>query len=177
LVAHRYWDACVFLGFLKEEPDKIAQCEAGIRQAEEGKLMIVTSALSLAEVLYLVKGELPVTTETRDKVRGFFSNDYIVLCEMDRTVGERAQDVVWDHDVRHKDAIHVATALTMLERLAIERLDTFDGPLSSLSGKIEGLDIGEPNFPGDLLSDAAAHGTFDGGSLQPGASLGEEASP
>lgn len=176
MVAHRYWDACVFLGWLKEEDDKIVQCEAGVKQATEGKLMIVTSALTLAEVLYLVKGQLPVTAETRDKVRGFFANDYIVLCEVDRTIGEKAQDVVWEHEVRHKDAIHVATALTMRERLSIEQLDTYDGPLTALSGKLDGLPIGQPDFPIDLMTDAAMH-SGSPGPAQPDASLGEQASP
>jgi predicted nucleic acid-binding protein len=155
LVAHRYWDACVFLAWLKEEQDKLAQCQAALREAEEGKLIIVTSTLTLAETLYLVKGEMPVSQETRQKVRGFFENEYILLAELDRPTAEIAQDVVWDHDVRHKDAIHVATAVANRERLGIEQLDTFDGPLASLSGKIQSLPIGEPNLPEDLISNAA----------------------
>ncbi len=177
MVAHHYWDACVFLGWLKAEEDKIAQCEAGIRQAEEGKLIIVTSAFTLAETLYLVKGELPVTSETREKVRGFFQNDFILLYEVDRTIAERAQDVVWDHGVRHKDAIHVATALSLRERLAIEQLDTYDEPLAGLSGKIDSLPIGPPNFQIDLMSDAAAHSSDGAGAARPPASLEGEASP
>ncbi len=156
MVAHRYWDANVFLAWLKEEPDKLAQCEAGIRDAEAGKLVIVTSALTLAETLYLVRGELPVAPETRDKVRSFFRNEYILLHELDRGIAELAQDVVWDYDVAAKDAVHVATALAVSERLALEQLDTYDGPLIAKSGKISGLKIGEPNLQVDLLSDAAA---------------------
>lgn len=172
MVAHRYWDACVFLAWLKEESDKIAQCEAGIRDAEAGKLVIVTSALTLAETLYLVRGELPVAPETRDKVRGFFQNDFILLHELDRSIAELAQDVVWDHGVAHKDAVHVATALSVGERVALEQLDTYDGPLLALSGQIHGLEIGEPNFQVDLLSDAAAQsGAAQRASLEGEASL------
>jgi len=156
LVAHRYWDANVFLAWLKEESDKLAQCEAGIREAEAGRLVIVTSALSLAETLYLVRGELPVAPETRDKVRGFFRNEFILLHELDRGIAELAQDVVWDHEVEAKDAVHVATALTVGKRLALDQFDTYDGPLRAKSGQIQGLTIGEPNFQIDLMSDAAA---------------------
>lgn len=156
MVAHRYWDANVFLAWLKEEPDKLAQCEAGIRDAEAGKLVIVTSALTLAETLYLIRGEIPVASETRDKVRGFFRNEYILLHELDRGIAELAQDVVWDHEIAAKDAVHVATALTVSERLALAQLDTYDGPLQAKSGQIHGLKIGEPNFQIDLMSDAAA---------------------
>jgi predicted nucleic acid-binding protein len=158
LVAHRYWDANVFLAWLKEEPDKFAQCQAGIRDAEAGKLVIVTSALTLAETLYLVRGEMPVAPETREKVRGFFRNEYILLHELDRGIAELAQDVVWDHEVAAKDAVHVATALTVGERLPLEQFDTYDGPLIAKSGTISGLKIGRPAFQVDLLSDAAAQG-------------------
>lgn len=156
MVAHRYWDANVFLAWLKEEPDKLAQCEAGIREAEAGKLVIVTSALTLAETLYLVRGEIPVAPETREKVRSFFRNEYILLHELDRGIAELAQDVVWDHEVAAKDAVHVATALAVGERLPLEQFDTYDGPLIAKSGAMSGLKIGQPAFQVDLLSDAAA---------------------
>ena len=174
MVAHRYWDACVFLAWLKEEQDKLAQCQAALREAEEGKLVIVTGTLTLAETLYLVKGEMPVSPETRHKVRGFFENDYILMAELDRATAELAQDVVWDHDVRHKDAIHVATAAMHRERLGIQQLDTFDGPLASLSGKINNLPIGQPNLPEDLISNAAAF-SVDGSAIPAaGGSLDDE---
>jgi predicted nucleic acid-binding protein len=166
----------VFLAWLKEEQDKLAQCEAALREAEAGKLIIVTSTLTLAETLYLVKGEMPVSAQTREKVRSFFENDYILLAELDRATGELAQDVVWDHEVRHKDAIHVATAVNLRERLGIEQLDTFDGPLSGLSRKIQDLPIGEPNLPEDLISNAAAFNADGGASEDASASLEGEAS-
>jgi hypothetical protein len=67
---------------------------------------------------------------------------------VDRTISERAQDVLWDHGVRPKDAIHVATALSAAEGLPIEQLDTFDGPLIGLSEQIgePPLKIGQPAF-------------------------------
>jgi len=50
-VTRRYWDACTFLGWLKGEDDKIAECRSVIEEAVSRKLQIVTSALTLAEVL------------------------------------------------------------------------------------------------------------------------------
>jgi predicted nucleic acid-binding protein len=163
LVAHRYWDSCVFLGWLKEEPDKIHQCEAGIREAEAGKLVIVTSTLTLPETLYLVKKEKPVSKEVREKIRVFFENDYILMAELDRPTAELAQDVVWEHGVKHKDAVHVATAASLRERHAIEQLDTFDAPLCEFSGRIDGLSIGQPNMPEDLITNASQYGVGDDG--------------
>ncbi len=149
---YRYWDACVFLGWLKEEPDKIDECKAGIRHAEKGEILIVTSALTLAEVLRL-KGKDPIPQADREKVRGFFQNDYIVVYDVDRTIAELAQDVVWDHGVKPKDAIHVATALSTSASVEIEQFDTFDGHLIGLSGKIgqPALTIGRPDLPQELF--------------------------
>ncbi|HVX33289.1 MAG TPA: PIN domain-containing protein [Solirubrobacterales bacterium] len=158
MVTRRYWDTCCFLGYLKEEEDKIVQCEAGMREAAEGKLEIVTSTITLAETLYLVKDGRPVPAETREKVRRLFENEFILLAEVDRRTAELAQEVVWDHDVAAKDAIHVATAVVVGKRLPIQQLDTFDGPLIERSGKVQGLRIGNPNFQTDLMMDAAENG-------------------
>jgi predicted nucleic acid-binding protein len=147
-VRYRYWDACVFLGWLKAEPDKLAACQAGIRMAERGELTIITSVLSLAEVLRL-KGNDPIPVADREAVRAFFENDYISLYEVDRTIAEKAQDVVWNHGVRPKDAIHVATALSTATTITIEQFDTFDTGLIALNGQIgaPALTIGLPNLP------------------------------
>lgn len=40
----RYWDSNAFLGWLAEEAEKVEECRAVIRAAEEGKTIIVTSA-------------------------------------------------------------------------------------------------------------------------------------
>lgn len=86
-------------------------------------------------------------------MRRFFENDYIELYGVDRTVGELAQGVVWDHGVRPKDAIHVATALVAARAIGIEQFDTFDGQLIGLSGKIGNpvITIGRPDLPQGLF--------------------------
>lgn len=149
---HRYWDACTFLALLRGEEGRLAQCEAAIRHAEKGEIRIITSALTLAEVLWLT-GKDPIPVEDREKVRRFFESDFLALYDVDRTIAEMAQDVVWEHRVRPKDAIHVATALSLGRRVSIEQMDTFDVGLQGLSGKIgdPGLVIGEPNFQEGLF--------------------------
>lgn len=47
----RYWDSDAFLGWLKAEPDKIDECRGVIRAAENGDLRLVTSSLTLTEVI------------------------------------------------------------------------------------------------------------------------------
>ena len=153
----RYWDACTCLGLLRDEPDKVGACQEIIDQAEAGEIQIVTSALTIAEVLWL-KGHDRVPVEDREMVRNFFRNEYIVIHEVDRRVAEIAQDVVWDFNIKHKDAIHVATAVDM----GADVLDTFDGPLLNLDGLVgnPALKISRPAPRGTLFT-----GALDG---QPG---------
>jgi predicted nucleic acid-binding protein len=131
LVTRRYWDACAFLGWLAEEADKVEECRAVIRAAEEGKTLLVTSALTVAEVLWL-RGKPRIPAETAQRVQRFFEHKYIVVNDLDRTSAEEAQRLVWHHDVRPKDAIHVATAADA----EVDRLETFDEALIKKSGAI-----------------------------------------
>lgn len=142
----RYWDSCAFLGWLKGEEDKRAECQSVLEEAVSGKIEIVTSTLTLAEVLWVKKPPpaQKIAKEDRGKVRAVFESEWLVLYELDRRIAERAQDVVWDHDVQPKDAVHVATALSA----EVDQLETFDGGLLDRSGQIEGLKISRPMVDG-----------------------------
>ena len=144
----RYWDSNCFLGVLNEEPDKLASCLAVIREAEGARTRIVTSALTLTEVLW-PKGEALLPKEKAELVHRFFQHEWIIVFDLDRTLAERAREVVWDYGVKHKDAVHVATALDA----GVEQFDTFDGQLIALSGKVGNppLVIGRPNVPETLF--------------------------
>ena len=117
----RYWDADAFLGYFKEEPDKYAACENVLKAAETGRVMIVTSALTIAEVLW-AKGGPKLSRGKRDVIELFFRSPYISVRNVTRKIAEHARDIVWDRNIRPKDAIHVATAL--IEKIPV--LNTFD---------------------------------------------------
>lgn len=51
-----YWDSDCFLGYLKAEHDKINKCRGTAQKAEQGDLIIATSAITLIEVVRLQKG-------------------------------------------------------------------------------------------------------------------------
>jgi predicted nucleic acid-binding protein len=150
-VRYRYWDSCTFLGWLKQEEDKVDECRNAVRAAEKGDIKLVTSAFTLTEVLKL-KGADPIPPGDAEKVRGFFANEYIVVHDVDRAIAEMAQELVWFHNVKPKDSVHLATALTTGPLVGIEQFDTFDNGLISLSGKLgePALKIGRPDLPGTL---------------------------
>ena len=60
----RYWDTCCFLAWLNNEAGFADACEDVIQCAEVGKLIIVTSAVTLTEA-YKLKGHAPVVDSDR----------------------------------------------------------------------------------------------------------------
>ena len=144
-IKHRYWDAATFLGWLNGEQEKVKVSKGVISEGESGSLKIVTSAFTIAEVIYL-KGHPKITVDKKEMVCRFFENDYIVTVAVDRFVAESARELLWQHKaLKPKDAIHVATALYK----NIQIFDTFDEGLIRLNGKIGNppLQIGKPDLP------------------------------
>ena|ERR1039458_10078918 len=141
----RYWDSDAFLGYLSGEPDKAPACESVLKAADAGRIIVVTSALTLAEVLY-VKGHKAMPKDKREMVSQFFKQPYIAVQNVTRRIAEMARELYWEHEIDPKDAIHLATALTY--RLPL--LNTFDRALIAKSGKVGDppLRIEIPHEPG-----------------------------
>lgn len=126
---YRYWDSATFLGWLSEEPDKIPEIKPVLDAAEAGNVMLVTSALTIPEVLWL-KGHAKLPLEQARKVEAFFKHGWIVVRELDRFIAEEARALVWQKNVKPKDAIHLATALH--QDVQLDQFDTFDDGLIKL---------------------------------------------
>jgi predicted nucleic acid-binding protein len=113
------------------EPGKTDLCAGTLKRADLGEVIIFTSALTIAEVLWM-RGAPMIPQDKADIVRKFFRRSYFRVRNVTRAVAENAQDLVWMQGVRPKDAIHIATALDA-SALALE---TFDGELLKKSGAI-----------------------------------------
>jgi len=119
-----YWDSDAFLGWLQSEPGKVELCEGTLERAKEGEVLILTSTLTITEVLWK-KNSPQITQDKSDLVRRFFRRSCMRLRNVTRSVAESAQDLVWQNGIRPKDAIHVATALDA----KVFALETFDADL------------------------------------------------
>jgi predicted nucleic acid-binding protein len=119
-----YWDSDAFLGWLQAEPGKVELCAGTLKRADEGEVLIFTSALTIAEVLWM-RGAPMIPKDKAEIVRKFFRRSYLRVRNVTRAVAEEAQDLVWNHGIRPKDAIHVATALDS----GVAALETFDEQL------------------------------------------------
>lgn len=128
-----YWDSDPFLAWLQEEAVKIDLCNGTIDRAEKGDALLVTSALTMAEVLWR-KGGPKLPQAKLVLLRKYFRRSYIRVINVSRSIAEGAQEVVYNFDIKPKDAVHVATAL----QLGIGVLETFDDKLIKKSGKCGG---------------------------------------
>jgi len=147
----RYWDTDCFFGYLQEEEGKYDLCKSMITLAEKGEIEIVTSALTIADVLYLRPNKKKVPPEDAKKISDFFKRDYILIVELDRVIAEEAQALYWKHEALDtKDAVHVATAI----KVHADTLDTFDSGLLKLTGQMGNppLPIVKPDKPQQSLS-------------------------
>ena len=126
-----YWDSNCFLGLLNKEKDKINKCQSVIREAENGNLIIATSALTFIEVIKL-KGQQHLPRKSEKILRQFFLNSFMSIHNVDREVGIQARELMWKHKIlQPKDSVHVATAIIQ----KIPELHTFDVGLLKLNGK------------------------------------------
>lgn len=125
-----YWDSCCFIGLLQDEKDKAPALVDLCQKAAADDLVIVTSALTIAEVC-----KLPGTTLQADdqakKILEFFENPYVVIRALDRLIGERANTIARQHGIKPLDAVHLATGILS----SCEVFYTYD----SKKGKNKGL--------------------------------------
>jgi predicted nucleic acid-binding protein len=142
LADRRYWDSSCFIAWLAQEAGRYEDCGSILKAAEDGKLEIVTSALTVTEVLW-PKGRDKLSRDLRAQVNTFFRHRWITIVQVDRLLAEEAQDFVWDRNIHPKDAIHVASAI----RARVYALETYDGGLIQSSGHVGGVPLLEIRKP------------------------------
>ena len=134
-----YWDSSAFLALLQAERGRVQACSDTLQAANDGKYLIVTSALTIAEVLWM-KGAPKVTEDKAKIINQFFLRSSIRVVNLDRRIAQSAQRLVWSNGVKPKDAIHIATA----QKYECVIFETFDDPLIVKSGVISGIEIRHP---------------------------------
>ncbi len=137
-----YWDSCVYIDCIQRHPDRHAVLDSIIEQAKSGDVVLVASALVLAEVSKLNDPNATREEEAKRILR-FFENDFIKVRNVTRSIAEHAADVTRLHSIKPSDAIHVATALAA----KCISLQTYDG-VQGGRGKLIALDgkIGNPSL-------------------------------
>ncbi|MDE2814368.1 MAG: PIN domain-containing protein [Gemmatimonadota bacterium] len=139
-----YWDACSWIAYINQEKNiplaggrvenRFAMCDEVLKSAENGKLEIVTSAFTLAEVCKSPE----VRDSPIDHLPSFFERSYILLVPVDMAIARRAQSIQTSgvFNLKPPDAVHLASA----QRAAVRELHTFDSRVLDLDGQLAGSD-------------------------------------
>ncbi len=143
-VTRIYWDACTWIAYINQEkeierPDKTIEnrfemCRAILDRAEQGKIEIVTSAFTLAEVCKLPN----VDTSPLDRLPSFFEKSYILIVPVDMAVGLKSQKIQDSGlvNIKPPDAVHLASA----QIASVSEFHTFDDKILRLDGHLTNLD-------------------------------------
>jgi len=127
-----YWDANPFCAIFNNEGARVKPCKEILSAAERGELKIVTSSITLAEVIR-IKGETGISPGKESVLYDYFQNDFIVFVNVEWFVGTHARKLMHQFpSLKPMDAIHLATAL----RGKVEEMHTYDGDLIELSQKV-----------------------------------------
>lgn len=113
-----YWDSCVFLAWVNQEEDRLADLDSLVEDAKQGRLEVVTSVASIVEVSrgaeeqlgHQLNGEVVARIDALWRPPAPF-----VLIEFHRLIAEEAKELMrraWPESFSLKpmDAIHLATA-------------------------------------------------------------------
>lgn len=108
-----YWDSCVWLRLINEEPGA-DRCQAVLERAQRGEVSIWTSSLTLAEV-YKFKCDGPKALAIdQDKIfEAYVSSDFVVEVQVDHATASLSRRLCRQHPPLKKpnDDIHLATAV------------------------------------------------------------------
>ena len=107
----RYWDSCNFISLVAEDEVERAEiCQRVLEDTEKGDVGIITSALTIAEVVK-PKGSPAFTAAKEQTIASFFEHRYILIHDVTRIIGEASRRLSREHGLKPRDAIHLATAL------------------------------------------------------------------
>jgi predicted nucleic acid-binding protein len=139
------WDSCTWIAYIQRErifgpdgktliEDRGAMCRPVLDAAERGMIEIVVSAIALVEVL--ARNRRSGIDDQR--VRDFFDNDYILLVNVDKHLGDFARRLMLagHGGLKPPDAIHLATASIA----NVDEFHTFDDRLLALDDVTHRLD-------------------------------------
>lgn len=113
-----YLDSTVFFAHIKkEEIESVGGLERWkvayriLKDAETGSYKAFTSVVTLAEVRRIKVKDEELDENELAAVRKLFAHEYINLIEVNREIGEKAQELGATFSITPIDAIHLATSI------------------------------------------------------------------
>jgi predicted nucleic acid-binding protein len=125
-----YWDADVFLAFVNGEDGRVNDIRGLLAEADEKRVRIVTSVLTVTEVAFATSEKLAgsLDDDIAGRIRGLWlPPSPISLVELHFGVATRSRDLIRiaverEWSLKPADSIHLATA----ESLNVTKLHTYN---------------------------------------------------
>jgi predicted nucleic acid-binding protein len=125
-----YADACLFIDIIQRTSSKIDVLTKWRADAVAGRILVITSVLTIAEVVYGPDDRASIEDQTK-AINDFFENAWIILRNMDRVITGLASDLRRRRiSLKAADAVHIATAIND----KAHEFHTYDEKLWKLDG-------------------------------------------
>lgn len=154
-----YWDSATFLDWLTGEHENHAIMQLVIDDWEKGLVTMITSAVALAEVLFVRMPSTGRVDRARDKdIDALFDpppGRRLIIVETSRLTAYKARDLARNFSIGARDAIHVASAIES----HCPVMHTSDSKLWPRSGTVGGspvLRIEAPSWTHEVTMDEIA---------------------
>ncbi|HEV7482138.1 MAG TPA: type II toxin-antitoxin system VapC family toxin [Solirubrobacterales bacterium] len=136
-----YWDSCVPLSYLNDDPERVPTIEELFKQARAEEIELLTSSVSRVEVAFVQseKASGVLDAEAEKAIEAFWSpGSPIKTVEFYDLIGDSAKALIrkgieqgWGN-LKPMDAIHLATA----QRLAVSEMHSYDERIKKWSGHL-----------------------------------------
>ncbi len=150
--ARVYWDSCTYIDYMRGGHARQAEMEMVIEDWKAGRVTMVTSALTIAEVVFVrcepdgnrLYLDAPAETKMRELFQPPLRQPFVIV-ELTRDRALAARALVWGNQnaIKPKDAVHVVSAIDA----RCDVLQTNDGDMVDLSGQLGGSPPLRIEFP------------------------------
>ena len=141
-----YWDACAFLSYVNENPERMPVLDALLHSSADGNINIHTSSLSRVEVAFAASEQLhrELDSQEEQKIDGLWEDpSTISVVEFHDGIGLQARTLIrgaiargWK--LKPLDAIHLATAQWLISAgFSVAEFHTYDGGLEKYGPLVE----------------------------------------
>jgi len=138
----RYFDSCIFIYIITNNPQFEPMCSAAVNAAEQGQFKLATSVLTMIEVIKDGSGPRTPSPDVQKRIADFFEHDYVLMVQATRSIMTQARELCWKYgsiNLKGNDAVHLASAIYA----GCTKLYTYDTTLLRTSES--GIQVEPPN--------------------------------
>lgn len=162
-----YWDSCVPLSYLNDDPSRVPTIEELFKQARAEEIELLTSAVSRVEVAFVQseKADGVLDAEAEEAIEAFWSPGspiktvefYDLIADSAKALIRKGIEQDWGN-LKPMDAIHIATA----QRMQVSEMHSYDDRVKKWSGHL-GFPITDAQTAQGVLGSGASAESAESG--------------